>query len=134
MSTIIENANNAGTFKSLMGAVTAAGLTSTLQGKGPFTVFAPNDAAFAKLPKGTIESLLADLPRLKKVLTYHVVNGDVRSADVAKLKNVKTVEGQELHIHVNGGVKVNDANVIGADVISDNGVIHVIDTVLIPTN
>jgi uncharacterized surface protein with fasciclin (FAS1) repeats len=130
MSTILKNADNAGTFTTLIAAVNAAGLTETLNGKGPYTVFAPNDAAFAKLPKGTVESLLADVPRLKQLLTYHVVPGDVRTADVRKLKDMKTVEGQNLHIHANGGVKVNESNVIGGDIVSDNGVIHVIDTVL----
>jgi uncharacterized surface protein with fasciclin (FAS1) repeats len=134
MSTIVETAEKAGTFKTLLAAVKAAGLDPTLEGKGPFTVFAPNDAAFAKLPKGTVDSLLADIPKLKKILTYHVVSGDVRSADVAKMHNVKTVEGGELHVHANGGIKVNDSNVIGADIVSDNGVIHVIDTVLMPSN
>ena len=134
MLTIVQNAEKAGTFKTLLAALKAAGLDPTLEGKGPFTVFAPNDAAFDKLPKGTVDSLLADIPKLKKILTYHVVAGDVRSADVRKLHNVKTVEGGELHIHANGGVKINDANVIGADVVSDNGVIHVIDTVLMPKN
>jgi len=134
MSTIVQNAEKAGTFKTLLAALKAAGLDPTLEGKGPFTVFAPNDAAFDKLPKGTVDSLLADIPKLKKILTYHVVAGDVRSADVRKLHNVKTVEGGEIHIHANGGVKINDANVIGADVVSDNGVIHVIDTVLMPKN
>jgi len=130
MSNILKNADNAGTFKTLIAAVKAAGLTETLDGKGPYTVFAPNDAAFAKLPKGTVESLLADVPKLKQLLTYHVVSGDVRTADVRKLKDMKTVEGQNLHIHANGGVKVNESNVIGSDIVSDNGVIHVIDTVL----
>ena len=130
MSNILTNADNAGTFTTLIAAVKAAGLTDTLDGKGPYTVFAPNDAAFAKLPKGTVESLLADVPKLKQLLTYHVVSGDVRTADVRKLKDMKTVEGQNLHIHANGGVKVNESNVIGSDIVSDNGVIHVIDTVL----
>ena len=134
MSTIVQNAEKAGTFKTLLAAVKAAGLDPTLEGKGPFTVFAPNDAAFEKLPKGTVESLLGDIPKLKKILTYHVVAGDVRSADVKKLHNVKTVEGGELHVHVNGGVKINESNVIGADIVSDNGVIHVIDAVLMPKN
>jgi len=110
--------------------VKAAGLTETLDGKGPYTVFAPNDAAFAKLPKGTVESLIADVPKLKQLLTSHIVSGDVRTADVRKLKDMKTVEGQNLHIHANGGVKVNESNVIGSDIVSDNGVIHAIDTVL----
>jgi len=134
MSNIVQTAEQAGTFTTLLAAVKAAGLDTTLAGAGPFTVFAPNDAAFAKLPAGTVESLLADIPKLKKILTYHVVSGDVRAADVVKLHNVKTVEGGELKIHANGGVKVNESNVIGADVVSSNGVIHVIDTVLIPTN
>jgi uncharacterized surface protein with fasciclin (FAS1) repeats len=134
MSNIVQTADRAGTFKTLLAAVKAAGLTETLEGKGPYTVFAPNDEAFAKLPKGTVESLLADIPKLKKLLTYHVVSGDVRAADVAKLHDVKTVEGGNIHIHASGGVKVNESKVIGADVVSDNGVIHVIDTVLTPTN
>jgi uncharacterized surface protein with fasciclin (FAS1) repeats len=134
MSTIVQTAEKAGTFKTLLAAVKAAGLDPTLEGKGPFTVFAPNDAAFAKLPAGTVDSLLKDIPKLKKILTYHVVSGDVRSADVAKLHNVKTVEGGELHVHANGGIKINESNVIGADIVSDNGVIHVIDTVLMPSN
>ncbi len=134
MSNIVQTADQAGTFKTLLAAVKAAGLDSTLEGKGPFTVFAPNDAAFAKLPAGTVDSLLADIPKLKKILTYHVVSGDVRSADVAKLHNVKTVEGGDIHVHVNGGVKINESNVISADIVSDNGVIHVIDAVLLPAN
>ncbi len=132
MSNIVEVADKAGTFKTLMTAVKTAGMTSTLEGKGPFTIFAPNDAAFSKLPKGAIDSLLADIPRLKKILNYHVVPGDVRAADVAKLHDVKTVEGSNLHVHVDGGVKVNQASVIGTDIVSDNGVIHVIDAVLMP--
>lgn len=134
MSNILETASRAGTFKTLLAAVTAAGLTQTLEGKGPLTVFAPNDKAFEKLPKGTVDSLLKDIPKLKKMLTYHVVSGDVRAGDVAKLHDVKTVEGGDLRIHANGGVKINDSNIIGAEVIADNGVIHVIDTVLIPPN
>jgi uncharacterized surface protein with fasciclin (FAS1) repeats len=134
MSNIVQTADKAGTFKTLLAAVKAAGLTETLEGKGPYTVFAPNDDAFAKLPKGTVESLLADIPKLKKLLTYHVVPGDVRASDVAKLHDVKTVEGGNIHVHANGGVKINDSKVIGADVVTDNGVIHVIDTVLTPSN
>jgi len=134
MPNIVETADKAGTFKTLLAAVNAAGLAPTLEGKGPFTVFAPNDAAFEKLPAGTVESLIADIPKLTKILTYHVVSGDVRAADVVKLHNVKTVEGGELHIHANGGVKVNESNVIATDIVSDNGVIHVIDAVLLPAN
>ncbi len=134
MSNIVQTADKAGTFKTLLAAVNAADLATTLEGKGPFTVFAPNDEAFAKLPAGTVDALLADLPKLTKILTYHVVSGDVRAADVAKLHNVKTVEGGDLHIHANGGVKINESNVIGADVVADNGVIHIIDAVLLPSN
>jgi len=134
MSNIIQTAEKAGTFTTLLAAVKAAGLDPTLEGKGPFTVFAPNDAAFAKLPKGTVESLLADIPKLKKVLTYHVVSGTMSSADVAKQHDLKTVEGSDLHVHANGGVKINESNVVGADITTDNGVIHVIDAVLLPKN
>ncbi|MBD5606364.1 MAG: fasciclin domain-containing protein [Candidatus Eremiobacteraeota bacterium] len=134
MSNIVQTADKAGTFKTLLAAVNAAGLATTLEGKGPFTVFAPNDEAFAKLPAGTVDALLADLPKLTKILTYHVVSGAVRAADVAKLHNVKTVEGGDLHIHANGGVKINESNGIGADVVADNGVIHIIDAVLLPSN
>lgn len=115
MSNIIETADKAGTFKTLLAAVSAAGLGPTLEGKGPFTVFAPDDAAFEKLPAGTVESLLADIPKLTTILTYHVVSGDVRAAEVVKLHNVKTVAGGELHIHANGGVKVNESNVTATD-------------------
>lgn len=132
MANIVETAQSAGTFKTLVAAVTAAGLAETLSSPGPFTVFAPNDAAFAKLPAGTVESLLADIPKLTKILTYHVVSGDVRAADVVKLHEAKTVEGSAVHIHANGTVKVNEATVIATDIACDNGVIHVIDSVLIP--
>ena len=132
MANIVETAKSAGTFNTLVAAVTAAGLADTLSSPGPFTVFAPNDAAFAKLPAGTVESLLADIPKLTKILTYHVVSGDVRAADVVKLHEAKTVEGSAVHIPANGTVKVNEATVIATDIACDNGVIHVIDTVLIP--
>ena len=131
MSNIVQSADKAGTFKTLLAAVTAAGLAPTLEGKGPFTVFAPNDAAFEKLPKGTVEALLADLPRLKKTLSYHVVSGDVRTEALRRLNEMKSVEGGQIRIHANGGVKVNESNVIGTEVVSD-GVIHVIDAVLVP--
>ena len=132
MSNIVETAVSAGTFTTLVAAVKAAGLADTLSGPGPFTVFAPNDAAFAKLPAGTVEGLLADIPKLTKILTYHVVPGKVMAADVVKLTKATTVEGSDVHIHVNGGVKVNEAKVIATDVNADNGVIHVIDAVLLP--
>lgn len=130
---IIDTAVGAGSFKTLATALTAAGLVETLKGPGPFTVFAPTDAAFAKLPKGTLEALLADKAALTKVLTYHVVNGNVLAADVVKLTKATTLQGSTVKIKSNKqGVRVNDANVIQADVLATNGVIHVIDTVLIP--
>jgi uncharacterized surface protein with fasciclin (FAS1) repeats len=132
MADLVDVAVSAGTFKTLVAAVQAAGLVDTLKGKGPFTVFAPSDEAFAKLPKGTVEGLLKDLPKLKSILTYHVVAGKVTAADVMKLTTAKTVQGQSVTIQTNGGVKVNGANVVTADIMADNGVIHVIDSVILP--
>ncbi|MEH2136673.1 fasciclin domain-containing protein [Nostoc sp.] len=132
MANIIDTANNNGSFKTLVAAIQAAGLEGTLNGNGPFTVFAPTDEAFNKLPAGTVDALLKDIPKLKKILTYHVVSGKVLAADVAKLKTAKTVEGSDVKIDASNGVKINDAKVATADVAADNGVIHVIDTVLIP--
>jgi uncharacterized surface protein with fasciclin (FAS1) repeats len=129
---IVDTAIGAGTFTTLVKAVQAAGLVETLKGPGPFTVFAPTDEAFAKLPAGTIESLLADKAKLTAVLTYHVVSGAVTAADVAGLKTAKTVQGGELTIDTSAGVKINNATVIKADIKATNGVIHVIDTVLLP--
>jgi uncharacterized surface protein with fasciclin (FAS1) repeats len=137
MADIVDTAVAAGNFKTLVTAVKAAGLVDTLKSKGPFTVFAPTDDAFAKLPKGTVEGLLKDIPKLKSVLTYHVVPGKVMAADVVKLKTAKTVQGQDVKIdaskwHLHKNVKINDANVIKADIATDNGVIHVIDKVILP--
>ncbi|MEH2251165.1 fasciclin domain-containing protein [Nostoc sp.] len=132
MANIIDTATNNGSFTTLVAAIQAAGLVDTLKGPGPFTVFAPTDEAFNKLPAGTVDALLKDIPKLKKILTYHVVSGKVLAADVAKLKTAKTVEGSEVKIDASNGVKINDAKVATADVAADNGVIHVIDTVLIP--
>ena len=132
MADIVDVAVSAGTFKTLVAAVKAAGLVETLKGKGPFTVFAPSDDAFAKLPKGTVEGLLKVLPNLKSILTYHVVAGKVSSADVMKLTSAKTVQGQSVTIQTAGGVKVNGASVVTADVMADNGIIHVIDSVILP--
>ncbi len=132
MADIIETAVNAGSFSTLVTAIKAAGLVDTLKGAGPFTVFAPTDEAFAKLPAGTVEALLQDLPKLKKILTYHVVSGKVMAADVVKLKSAKTVEGSEVKIDASNGVKVNDSTVVTPDVAADNGVIHIIDAVLLP--
>ena len=131
---IVSVAAGAGSFNTLVAAVKAAGLVETLQGAGPFTVFAPTDEAFAKLPAGTIESLLKpeNKQKLVSILTYHVVPGKVMSADLTTSK-VKTVNGQELAIRVGGdGVMANNAHVVTADVAASNGVIHVIDTVVLP--
>jgi uncharacterized surface protein with fasciclin (FAS1) repeats len=134
MAKIIDTATNNGSFKTLVAAIQAAGLVDTLNGDGPFTVFAPTDEAFNKLPAGTVDALLKDIPKLKKILTYHVVSGKVLAADVVKLKTAKTVEGSDVKIDASNGVKINDATVATADVAADNGVIHVIDTVLIPAD
>lgn len=129
---IVDVAVSAGDFDTLVAALRAAGLEDTLKSQGPFTVFAPNDEAFAKLPNGTVEGLLADIPKLKAVLTYHVVSGKHMAADVAKMASVKTLQGQELAIDASAGVKIGNAKVIQADVEAENGVIHIIDTVLVP--
>ncbi|NMG09446.1 fasciclin domain-containing protein [Brasilonema sp. UFV-L1] len=132
MADIIDTAVDAGSFNTLVAAIKAANLVDTLKGAGPFTVFAPTDDAFKKLPEGTVDALLKDIPKLKKILTYHVVSGKVTAADVVKLKSAKTVQGTEVKIDASKGVKVNDATVTTPDVATDNGVIHIIDTVLIP--
>ncbi|MUG92472.1 fasciclin domain-containing protein [Scytonema sp. UIC 10036] len=132
MADIVDTAISAGSFNTLVAAVQAAGLVDTLKGPGPFTVFAPTDDAFAKLPSGTVESLLQDIPQLTKILTYHVVAGTVTAADVVNLDSAPTVEGSTLKIDASNGVKVNDSTVITPDITADNGIIHVIDTVLIP--
>ena len=132
MPDIVDTAVQAGSFTTLVAAVKAAGLVDTLKSEGPFTVFAPTDEAFAKLPEGTVDSLLKDIPKLKKILTYHVVSGKVMAADVSGLKSAKTVEGSELKIDTSSGVKINNATVVTPDVAADNGVIHIIDTVLLP--
>ena len=132
MPDIVDTAVNAGSFSTLVAAVKAAGLVDTLKGAGPFTVFAPTDEAFAKLPDGTVDALLKDIPKLKQILTYHVVSGKVMAADVVKLKSATTVEGSDVKIDASNGVKVNDSTVTTPDVATDNGVIHIIDTVLLP--
>ncbi|MFX0096500.1 MAG: fasciclin domain-containing protein [Candidatus Hodarchaeota archaeon] len=132
MKNIVETAIEAGNFKTLVKAVQTAGLVETLSKEGPFTVFAPTDAAFAKLPEGTIETLLKDKERLKAVLTYHVVAGKVMSKDVMGLKSAKTLQGQEVSIDTTKGVKINEATVVKTDIETTNGVIHVIDTVILP--
>ena len=128
---IVDTAVAAGSFKTLATALTAAGLVDTLKGKGPFTVFAPTDEAFAKVPKADLDALLKDKAKLTAVLTYHVVAGKVMAADV-KAGKVKTVQGSELTVTTMGGVKVDNANVVKTDIVADNGVIHVIDSVVIP--
>ena len=134
MKNILETAIAAGTFKTLVAAVQAAGLSDTLSGPGPFTVFAPSDDAFAKLPKGTVESLLQDLPKLAGILKYHVVSGTVMAADVVKLKSAKTVQGTDVKIDASHGVKLNGSSTVTtADIVASNGVIHVIDTVILPS-
>jgi len=135
MADIVDTAIAAGSFKTLVKAVGAAGLVQTLKGTGPFTVFAPTDDAFAKLPKGTVEALLKDVPKLKSILTYHVVAGKVMAADAKKLTTAKTVQGQNISIKVDpkkGNVIINDATVVKADIVASNGVIHVIDKVILP--
>ncbi|MDX1946950.1 MAG: fasciclin domain-containing protein [Pirellulaceae bacterium] len=130
---IVDTAVAAGQFNTLVTAVKEAGLVETLKGKGPFTVFAPTDEAFAKVPKETLAALLKDREKLAAVLTYHVVPGKVLAADVVKLKSAKTVQGQEATITASaGGVKVDEANVIKTDILCANGVIHVIDAVILP--
>lgn len=128
---IVEVASGAGSFNTLVTAVKAAGLVDTLSGKGPFTVFAPTDAAFAAIPKDQLAALLADKEALQKVLTYHVVAGKVMAADV-KAGEVPTVQGQSIMVTTDGGVKVNAANVVKTDIAASNGVIHVIDAVILP--
>ncbi len=130
---LVETAIGAGSFNTLVTAVKAAGLVGTLTAPGPFTVFAPTDEAFGKLPKGTVEALLKDIPKLKSILTYHVVAGKVMAADVVKLRSAKTVQGTALSVDASKGVKIGGANVLTTDIETSNGVIHVIDSVLIPS-
>ena len=128
---IVDTAVAAGNFKTLATALGVAGLVDTLKGKGPFTVFAPTDEAFAKIPKADLDALLKDKAKLTAVLTYHIVAGKVMAADV-KAGKVKTVQGSELTVSTSGGVMVDKAKVIKTDIVADNGVIHVIDTVIMP--
>jgi uncharacterized surface protein with fasciclin (FAS1) repeats len=131
---IVDTAVAAGSFKTLAAALTAADLVGTLKGAGPFTVFAPTDEAFAKLPAGTVESLLKpeNRAKLRRILTYHVVAGSVMAGDVVKMTSAKAVSGDSLAIKTAGGVMVNNSKVVKTDIKASNGVIHVIDTVLIP--
>ena len=135
MHDIVDTAVAAGSFKTLAAAVTAAGLVPTLNGAGPFTVFAPTDEAFAKLPAGTVDALLKDIPKLTSILTYHVLGAKVMAADVMTMdgKSAKTVNGAEVKISTQGGVKLNGtANVVKTDIACTNGVIHVLDAVILP--
>ena len=131
---IVDTAVQAGQFKTLAAALQAAGLIETLKGKGPFTVFAPTDAAFAALPKGTVDDLLKpeNKAKLTSILTYHVLAGKVMSMDLKENMKAKTVQGSEVTITLMGGPKVNEAKVVTPDIAADNGVIHVIDKVILP--
>ncbi|RLS36544.1 MAG: fasciclin domain-containing protein [Planctomycetota bacterium] len=134
MADIVDTAVAAGSFKTLVAAVTAADLVTTLKSAGPFTVFAPTDDAFAKLPPAVIADLLLpeNKSKLQGILTFHVVAGQVMASDVVKLKATKTVQGQEVTIDTSKGVMLNGANVIKTDIVCSNGVIHVIDAVILP--
>lgn len=129
---IVDTAVSAGSFNTLVTAVKAAGLVGTLKGNGPYTVFAPTDAAFAKVPADVLKGLLADKAALRKVLLYHVVAGKVTAGDVVKLSSAPTAQGSKVMIDTSNGVKVNNANVVKTDIMTSNGIIHVIDTVLLP--
>ncbi|XHX76615.1 MAG: fasciclin domain-containing protein [Stenomitos frigidus ULC029] len=133
MANLVETAAQAGNFTTLLTAVGATGLSELLTGEGSFTVFAPTDAAFAELPDGTLDELLQDIPKLKRVVMYHVVSGDVRSDDLAQIDEAPTEEGSIVVInHKNGSIKVNDSTVTKMDILTTNGVIHIIDAVLMP--
>ncbi|WP_009631356.1 fasciclin domain-containing protein [Synechocystis sp. PCC 7509] len=132
MADIIETAVNAGNFTTLVKAIESADLVEILKSEGSYTVFAPTDEAFSKLPKETLDNLLQDITKLKRILTYHVVFGDVREEDLKQIKEAATVEGSIVVIENNNGIKVNDIKVLQTDIIADNGVIHVIEGVLIP--
>ena len=132
MADIVETAINAGSFNTLVKAVEAADLVDFLKTPGPYTVFAPVDEAFERLPEGTLDELLQDIPKLKKILTYHVVFGDVRSDNLLEIEEAETVEGSIIAVDTSNGYKVNQALVLTPDILTDNGVIHVIDSILMP--
>ncbi|MEH2445678.1 MAG: fasciclin domain-containing protein [Nostoc sp.] len=132
MADIVDIAVTAESFKTLVAAVQAAGLVETLKSPGPFTVFAPNDDAFAKLPAGTIQTLLQNIPQLTRILKYHVVPGKLLQADLTQLGTVNSVEGSPIKIDSSDGFEVKNATVLAADIEADNGVVHVIDTVILP--
>ncbi|MEH2402721.1 fasciclin domain-containing protein [Nostoc sp.] len=132
MPDIIDTAINAGSFNTLVTAITTAGLDTALKGDGPFTVFAPTDEAFSKLPSGAVEELLQDVIKLRKVLEYHVVTGKINATDLVQLQKLTTSEGKDIKVNAENNLKVNDAYIVTSDVEADNGVIHVIDNVLFP--
>ncbi len=131
MPDIVDIAVSAGSFETLVAAVKAAGLVETLKSPGPFTVFAPNDDAFAKLPPGTITTLLQNIPQLARILTYHVVSGKLSKADLENVDSVTSVEGSAIAINASDGFEVKNATVLAADIEADNGIIHVIDNVIL---
>ena len=131
MADIVDIAVSAGSFQTLVTAVQAAGLVETLKGPGPFTVFAPNDDAFAKLPPGTVQTLVQNIPQLTRILTYHVVSGKLTQADLANHSTVTSVEGTIIPIHTADGFEVKNATVVAADIEADNGIIHVLDGVIL---
>ncbi|GIV13847.1 MAG: fasciclin domain-containing protein [Armatimonadetes bacterium] len=132
MPTIVDVAVSAGKFNTLVQAVQAAGLVDALNGEGPFTVFAPTDEAFAQIPADTLQAVLNNKEQLTAILTYHVVPGKLMAADVVRSSQLQTLQGQSITVSTEGGVKVDDANVIQTDIEADNGVIHVIDRVMMP--
>jgi uncharacterized surface protein with fasciclin (FAS1) repeats len=132
MPTIVDIAVQAGSFKTLVQAVQAAGLVETLSGEGPFTVFAPTDEAFAQIPAETLQAVLANKEQLTAILTYHVVPGKLMAADVVRSTQLQTAQGQSITVSTEGGVRVDNANIIQTDIEADNGVIHVIDQVIMP--
>jgi len=131
MVDIVDIAVSAGAFSTLVTAVQAAGLVETLKSPGPFTVFAPNDEAFAKLPPGTIQTLVQNIPQLTRILKFHVVSGRLTQADLAKLGTVTSVEGSPIPINCSNGFEVKNATVVASDIAAENGIIHVIDTVIL---
>lgn len=131
MPDIVDIAVSAGSFQTLVAAVKAAGLVETLKSPGPFTVFAPNDDAFAKLPPGTIQTLLQNIPQLARILKYHVVSGKLTKADLENVDSVTSVEGSPIRIDTSDGFEVKNATVLAPDIEADNGIIHVIDTVIL---
>ncbi len=131
MADIVDIAVNSGSFQTLVQAVQAAGLVDVLKSPGPFTVFAPTDDAFAKLPPGTITTLVQNIPQLTRILTYHVVPGKLTAADIAKVNSLNSVEGSPIKVDTSDGFEVKNATVIAPDIEADNGIIHVIDTVIL---